>query len=279
MLSLLEVVKRSASYLEEKGIERPRREAEEVIADALKLSRLDLYLRHECPLEERELTAIREAIQRRSRGEPTAYIAGQVTFCGLNIQVNRAVLIPRPETEILVEKIAAELSHRDLAGKVLWDVCTGSGCIGLALKRRFPELTVILSDLSEAALEVARKNREAYSELSSVEIRQGNLFAPFSGEKCHFFVANPPYIGEGEILPSSVVDWEPKEALFSGRSGLEFYGRIAEELKHFLYPEGKGWLELGSGQGLKVKEIFEEKGFCSRFEPDWSGHDRFFFIE
>lgn len=278
MMTLLEIVQRSSAYLKEKGIANPQREAEEVIADALGVKRLDLYLQHDRPLSEQELPGLRKSIQRRSQREPTAYIAGSVMFCGVKLAVTPAVLIPRPETEILVEKIAQTLGQIGTDGKVLWDICCGSGCIGLALKKRFPDLRVILSDLSGDALALAEKNAQANG-LDST-FKQGDLFKPFQGLTCDFFVSNPPYIAKGEFtqLSPEVREWEPEMALVSGSTGLEYYHRIAQELKKYLAPQGLGWLELGTGQGAHVQNIFTSEGFTCHYESDWSGHDRFFFI-
>jgi release factor glutamine methyltransferase len=274
MITLLEIIRRSEGYLAERGVERARREAEEVIADTLGLKRLDLYLQFDRPLHESELPLLRLAIQRRSNREPAAYISGVVSFAGLELKVNSDVLIPRPETEILVEKIAQTLATLPLENKILWDLCCGSGCIGLALKKRFPHLQVILSDLSEKALAVAKENASF-----GVDFKQGDLFEPFEGMKCDFFVCNPPYVTESEYQTlTPEVHQEPKMALVSGPSGLEFYVRIAKELKKYLNNGGLAWLEIGAGQGESVKSLFENEGWRCHYTADWSGHDRFFFI-
>lgn len=268
MKTLLDVIQRSESFLQERGIERPRREAEEVIADALGVRRIDLYLQFERPLTEEELAKLREPVVRRGNREPAAYIAGTVSFCDLSIKVTPDVLIPRPETEILVEKIAETLKGCDLEGKTLWDMCCGSGCIGLALKKKFPSLNIVLSDLSDKALAIARQNGDG------VAFRQGDLFTPFEGETCDLFVCNPPYVTEEEYAGlTPEVKAEPKMALIGG---LVFYERIAARLFHFLNPGGMAWFEIGSGQGEHVKRIFNGKG---RIENDWAGHTRFFFLE
>ncbi len=276
MITLLEIVTRSAAYLAQKGIEPARREAEEVIADALGIKRIDLYLQFDRPLTDQELGPLRSAIQRRGQHEPTAYIAGQLSFAGIDLKVNRNVLIPRPETEILVEKIAESLLRESLQGKVLWDLCCGSGCIGLSLKKRFPELTVILSDIDPSALQTARTNASV-----DVSYLEGDLFLPFSGQQCDYLVCNPPYVSEKEFtqLAPEVRDWEPKKALVSGPTGLEFYARIAESLAKHLRPQGQAWLEIGTGQGNAVKALFEQKGFSCSVSQDWAGHDRFCVIK
>jgi len=274
MITLLEVIRRSEAFLAEKGIDRARREAEEVIADILGLRRLDLYLQFDRPLLENELFPLRQAIQRRSNREPVAYISGKVLFADLSLHVNSNVLIPRPETEILVEKISQTLQKRELAHKELWDICCGSGCIGLTLKKRFPDLHVTLSDVSEKALEVAKQNAQEV-----VCFKQGDLFTPFQGMKCDFFVCNPPYVTESDYrLLTPEVHKEPKIALVGGIDGLDFYRRIAQNLGNYLNPGGLAWLELGAGQGENVKKIFQDCHWSCHFESDWSGHDRFFFI-
>ncbi|MCH9625593.1 MAG: Release factor glutamine methyltransferase [Chlamydiales bacterium] len=276
MITLFELIQRSEIYLKERGILRARREAEEVIADVLGIKRLDLYLQFDRPLQQDELPALRSAVQRRSKHEPVAYIAGEVRFADLCLQVTPDVLIPRPETEILVEIIKTQLSELDLENKVLWDVCCGSGCMGISLKNYFPVLDVVLSDASKKALMIARKNAAC-----DVTFKEGDLFEPFEGMRCDFFVCNPPYVSEQEYstLEPSVRDWEPKMALVSGESGLEFYSRIAKNLHLYLRPEGLAWLEIGQGQGESVKKIFELEGWRCHYQTDWSGNDRFFFIE
>jgi len=256
MKTLLDVVLLSAAFLEKQGIERPRRSAEEVIADALGKKRLDLYLQFERPLDEEELSKCREAVKRRGSGEPAAYIAGKVDFAGVTLEVNRSVLIPRPETEILIEKMGR-------VEGILWDVCTGSGAIGIALKKRFPDLTVVISDISPEALAVASRNADLNG--VDVEILQGDLLAPFEGD-CDILVSNPPYVEDMAALSREVRDFEPKLALEGGYS---FYERLALEKERV---RKKIWLEIGARMGSRVKEIFGG----GIVEPDWSGHDRFY---
>ena len=276
MITLIEIIKRSADYLAQRGIESPRPAAEEVIADALGMKRLDLYLQFERPLNENELPILRTAIARRAKHEPTAYIAGRVTFAGIQIKVNQSVLIPRPETEIMVETIAQTLQGLPLEDKILWDMCCGSGCIGLSIKARFPQLPVFLSDMSPTALKAAQRNAKDNA-IEDVQFKEGDLFAPFVNEKCDFFVCNPPYVTEEEFtqLSPEVRDWEPKTALVSGPTGLEYYARIAAQLRTHLKPGGLAWLEMGTGQGLSVHALFEAQGWQCQIKPDWSGHDRF----
>jgi release factor glutamine methyltransferase len=280
MKTLIEVLKLSSDFLQQKGISNPRRQAEDLISDALSLSRIELYTHFERPCTEDELSICRNRLARRAKGEPLQYIHGETEFFNCSIKVTPAVLIPRQETELLVEKIVKTLELEDLKGKVLWDICTGSGCIGIALKNRFPDLKVILSDISPEAIEVAKENQR--NNEVAVECRLGDLFAPFVGEKADFIVANPPYIAEAEYagLDIEVKNYEPKSALVSGPTGLEFYERFASELPQFLNPSAKAWFETGHAQGEALLALFSGKPWKSvRAEKDWAGYDRFFSLE
>lgn len=280
MKTVLEILNLSMEYLQQKGVHNPRRQAEDLVSDALNISRLQLYTDFERPLTEPELNLCRTRLVRRGKGEPLQYIRGEVEFLECTIKVTPAVLIPRQETEILVDKIIGRLKEQELEGKILWDVCCGSGCIGIALKKKFPALRVVLSDLSSEALQVARDNaRENAVDVSFV---QGDFLNPFAGKKTHFFVCNPPYVSEEEFsqLDTEVSHYEPRSALVSGKTGLEFYQRLAKELPALLEPHGIAWFEIGKGQGEALKQLFSGVPWVlSRVEKDWAGHDRFFFLE
>lgn len=279
MKTILDIVNLSATYLKKKNIERPRRQAEQLIADVLGVGRLDLYLQFEHPLEENELKQCRLALKRRAKGEPLQHIMGEVLFAGVQIKVNPSVLIPRLETEILVEKIFAILSKKPQKGKILWDICCGSGCMGIALAKKFPDLKIILSDLSLQSLAVAKEN--AALNRVDVSFYHGDLFVPFKKETTDYLVCNPPYVAEKDFLELSteVRDFEPKMALVAGQTGLEFYKKIAIEISAFLNPEARAWFEIGSGQGKKIEALFKQKGWKCSFESDWAGHDRFFSLK
>ena len=280
MRTILEVLNLSTDYLQKKGMQSAKRQAEELIGEALKVGRMGLYMQFDRPLTDSELDLCRGWLKRRGEGEPLQYISGQVEFFDCQIKVTPAVLIPRQETEILVDKIVKKLAACSLADKELWDVCCGSGCIGIALKKRFPELRVVLSDLSPAALEIAKEN--ARQNQVEVEFLQGDLLAPFSGRHVDFVVSNPPYVTDKEFLSleTEVRVHEPRLALVSGESGVEFYQRLANDLPAFLKSQGKAWFEIGDGQGKAVQQIFLAVGFqgCA-VECDWSGRERFFSLE
>jgi release factor glutamine methyltransferase len=280
MKSLGEVLRLSIEYLQQKKISSPRLVAETLLSHVLQMKRIDLYLQFDCPLGEPELAKFRSFLQRASREEPVEYILSTVDFYGLELPITSEVLIPRPETEILVEKIVHRFAKEDLEGKVLWDLCSGSGCIGLSLKKKFPSLSVFLSDASNAALKSARKAAEICQ--LDVGFLEGDLFAPFQERKADYIVCNPPYISEREYeeLSFSVKGFEPKMALVGGSTGLEFYERLALELPLYTKPGAKIFLEIGHLQGKAVDQIFSNPCWIEkRLELDWSGKDRFFFLE
>jgi release factor glutamine methyltransferase len=280
MKSLLEIVNLSVDFLEKKGVKNGRRDALDLISHSLGLRPLDLYVQFDRPLNELELEGCRALLKRRVKGEPLQYIRGKVDFFDCEFKVCPDVLIPRQETEILVDRIATAISKEEHAGKVLIDLCCGSGCIGIALKNRFPDLQVVLSDLSPQALKVARENA-ALNEVK-VEFCEGDFLGPITGRKAHYFVCNPPYVSEEEFadLEIEVREFEPKLALVAKDRGLAFYHLLAKAVPDFLHPGGKMWLEMGHQQGKAVLEMFEGCA-AKKMEvlQDWSGHDRFFFLE
>jgi release factor glutamine methyltransferase len=280
MKTLGEILRLAAAFLQDKKINQPRRQAEELLAHALLLKKIDLYLQYDRPIEERELALFRELIRRKSQQEPLEYILGATDFYHCTIHVDRSVLIPRPETEILVDLLCKKWKGQDLSGKILWDLCCGSGCIGIALKKAFPSLRVVLSDLSSEALSRAMQN--ARLNVVDVEFRQGDLLVPFAGERADFVTCNPPYISQSEYisLSPSVLHFEPKMALVGGETGYEFYEKLDQELPFYLKDGGKVFFEIGSTQGNVLKNIFSRGSWASfELNKDWSGLDRFFFLE
>lgn len=278
--TVAEILKLSTDYLQGQGLESPRKEAEYLLSEFLNMNRLDLYLNFERPLEDDELDRIRARLKRRGKGEPGQYIHGSVHFYELDLMVDSSVLIPRPETEILVDHIVKALKMENLEGKKCLDLCSGSGCIGLSLKNKFSGLSVYLSDLSESALAVAKKNAETNHLV--VSFSQGDLFEPLLDQKFDYIICNPPYISlkEYDELSAEVREFEPKLALVGGVSGFEFYERLSEELPGYLNSKGRVWLEIGTGQGQKVLDLFSGPSWAIRkLEKDWAGHDRFILLE
>ncbi len=280
MKFLGEVLSLSVQYLKEKEVTSPRLVAESLLSHILDVKRMDLYLRFECPLEERELSLFRLALKKAALGEPVEYILSSVVFYGLKLFVSPSVLIPRQETEILVDLAAMVLGKEELQGKVLFDVCSGSGCIGLSLKKKFPQLSVFLSDISQEALSVSQRSAETHD--LDVLLMQGDLMAPFEGVKADFVFCNPPYISdlEYEELSFSVKGYEPKLALVGGITGLEFYQRLAADLPNYVNHGARVFFEIGYQQAEDVSKIFSTACWVRKeVKKDWSGKDRFFFLE
>jgi release factor glutamine methyltransferase len=280
MKNLGEVLSATVQFLKDKGYGRARRIAEELLRSVLNLERLDIYMQFDRPLLESELEALRTLLRRAAKGEPIEYIVGEVSFYHCSILVNSDVLIPRPETEILVDLACKQLKLQDLSKITAWDLCTGSGCIGIAIKKACPELQMTLADLCEKALSVAEKN--ALRNAVQVELVQGDFLHPLCGRKADVVFCNPPYVSAQDYLTldRSVKDFEPRSALVGGEDGLTFYRQLKRDLPIHLNPGAKIFLELGAGQGSALMDLFSgEEWKNARVEKDWAGHDRFFFLE
>lgn len=280
MKLLGEVLTLSSQFLKEKQHGRARRTAEELIAHLLKLKRLDLYMQFDRPMVESELEELRTLLKRAVRGEPFEYLTGEMSFYHCTLAITPAVLIPRPETEILVDIACKQLQQESLVGKMAWDLCTGSGCIGIAVKKAYPDLQVILSDISREALQVAEGNAQRNE--VEVELLLGDFLEPFGARKADIVFCNPPYISKNEYddLDNSVKNFEPQGALVAEEEGLAFYRRLKEALPQHLNPGAKVYLELGARQGQALRELFSGPEWRkARLEKDWAGHDRFFFLE
>lgn len=190
-----------------------------------------------------------------------------IEFYGCQIACTRDALIPRVETEFLPDFILPKLKK----GMVVWDICCGTGCLGLAIKKNFPDCTVILSDISPQCVSLAMHNAQVNG--LDVEVRCGDLIEPFAGEVADIVICNPPYVTEQEylMLDASVRDYDPKLALVSGPTGLEFYERLKKEL----YFKTQIFLEIGAGQGVAIQKIFGG----GEVLKDLASHDRYFILE
>jgi len=279
MKSLGDILKLATHYLEKNGVARPRFSAEELLAHILKLKKLDLYMQFDLPVTEEELDSFRALVKRRITKEPVQYILKEMSFYHCDLEVTSDVLIPRQETEIFLDKICSSIASI-VKNKIAWDVCTGSGALAIGLKKRFPELSVFASDISREALLIAKKN----SERNKIDLSfyQGDLLTPFKEQKADFIICNPPYISEAEYLTlePEVRDFEPRQALVGGVTGIEFYERLSAELPSYLNPKGRVFLEIGKEQGNILFSLFKGSFWkVRRLEKDWAGHDRFFFLE
>lgn len=261
-MTVLEVIQKSAEFLTSKGVDSPRLQAELLLAHVLKLPRMKLYLDFDRQLSETELDSLRDLVKRRGRREPLQHIVGSTSFCGLEMVVNRNVLVPRPETELLAEagwQFLNGLQARSADGSTALDFGTGSGCIAIALAVKCPNTKVTALDASAAALEVARQNAGSHQVVDRIEfLMSDGLAALPTGVRFHLIISNPPYIPSPEIatLQPEVKDFDPPAALDGGGDGLDFYRRLAGESRKFLETGGKLMLEFGDGQAEAVKQIF-----------------------
>jgi release factor glutamine methyltransferase len=281
--TVVEMIGWTANYLKEKGFHNARLNAELLLSGVLGLKRLDLYLQHDRPLQPHELAEFKARLLRRARREPLQYIDGRAAFRDLTLAVDRRVLIPRPETEGLVQEVLdwAEAAGRDDLSAV--DVGTGAGAIALALATEGPFARVVAIDVSTDALDVARANHAGAAPGSAVEFRQGDLLAPVMGERFDVVVSNPPYVGEVErdSLDTEVRDWEPAGALFAGGDGLDAIRRLVADAPAVLRPGGLLAVEMGAGQGEAVMELVRASGAydAPRIKQDLAGRDRIVLAE
>jgi len=212
--------------------------------------------------------------------EPLAYRLGYVDFYNLHLEVNPDVLIPRNETEILADKVIARMKKRGKDSFTAVDLCTGTGCLGLTIKSIFPNARVILIDICEKALDVAKKN--AKRNHLEVEFLCQDALESYQGPKIDLFLSNPPYVTdeEYELLDPSVKNYEPKKALVGGVEGLDIYQKISNKLYPLMNDSSLAAFEIGYQQREGFHKIFSVNPWKSiQCEKDWSGHDRFFFLE
>ncbi|MEI7672360.1 MAG: peptide chain release factor N(5)-glutamine methyltransferase [Deltaproteobacteria bacterium] len=276
MTSIRTILQQAAHDLNISGSSSPRLDAELILMNLLKIDRLLLFSHSERELSGEEPAAFSQRVERRSLGEPVAYIVGEKEFWSLRFEVGREVLIPRPETECLIEDL---LRFYDPPGEGLRivDIGTGSGAIGVVLARELVGARVAATDISTEALLVARLNAMAHSVADRVDFFQGDLLAAVSGN-FDIICSNPPYIPDVQygLLPPGIRDFEPRGALIAGPDGLEFHRRIIREGAHRLKPGGRMFLEIGEGQRNQVEALFKESGSYEdiSFRKDYGGMDR-----
>lgn len=275
--SIASVLRWATEDFARRGNPSPRVDSELLLSHVLGVDRVRLVLDSQRPLTPPELAAFRELIVRRRRGEPVAYIRGEREFYGLRFVVDRRVLVPRPDTEMLVEVALERSRRRALYGRLL-DLCTGSGCVALAFahERRTWRITGV--DVSSDALELARENASRLGSVWGLRWLCGDLFAPLSpSERFELVTANPPYIPAGELagLDRDVRDFEPRLALDGGPDGLALVRRIAEGARSFLAPGGVLALEVGHDQAERAEAVLAAAGFTDLSRKrDYGGHER-----
>lgn len=285
-MTVLEVIQRSTEFLNRRGVESPRLQVELLLAHVLRLPRMQLYLNFERVLTPVDLDLVRSLVQRRARREPLQHIVGTACFCGLEFKVNRDVLVPRPETELLAEAGWKFLWQRKVAGAVpllALDFGTGSGCLAVTVACRCPEVRVVALDISVAALAVARENAARHGVEERVEFRQAAGFDQMpAGEAFDLILANPPYIASAEVdtLEPEVRDFDPRLALDGGADGLDYFRLLARDAGARLQAGGQLLLEFGEGQAEAIRAIFQGQGWRNgRVEKDYTGRERFLAVE
>jgi release factor glutamine methyltransferase len=268
-------------YFEEKGVDAPRLSAELLLCDVLTLERIQLYTLYDRVVDEQQLAQLRQFVKRASEHEPIAYLVGRCEFYSLPLTITPDCLIPRPETEHLVEKAIVFLRQRTGAQHVL-DLCTGSGCIAAAIAKNVKDVHIVATDISDAALKVAAANMEKLKLADSVQLLCGDLFDPIieglDEARFDLIVSNPPYVSKAEYeeLDKNVKEYEPSHALLAGADGLDVYRCIAEKVDDFLKPDGTLMMEIGYAQGPAIGKLLENTGVFKTItiEKDFANNDR-----
>jgi release factor glutamine methyltransferase len=264
-LTVREILASSAAWLSARAILSSRLEAELLLAHVLGVGRMDLYAHADRPLAEAEVRAYRGLLDRRAAGEPVAYLTGRREFYSLEFLVTRDVLVPRPETEMLVDRV------RELEPRRLLDLGTGSGCVAIACAVHLPACDVTATDVSPAALAVARANAERHG--ARVRFLQGDLFAPLAAdERFDVIVSNPPYVRAAEA--ARVATHEPRLALDGGPDGLALLARVIGGAPRHLAPRGTLLCEIGEDQEAAALRIAEGKFASAEVVRDLAGQPR-----
>jgi release factor glutamine methyltransferase len=268
-------------YLTSKGIESPRLSAELLLSHVLELKRIDLYTQFDKQVPQDQLDKLHELVKRAGLYEPVAYLTGKTEFYSLELEITADCMIPRPETELLVQR-AIEFLRTRSGVQYVCDLCTGSGCIAVAIAKNFPDARITATDISATALEVAARNVEKHRLKEQVRLLCGDLFEPVIQQldvsQFDLIVCNPPYVStsEYENLDKNIKDYEPQSALLAGEDGMDVYRRIIEKVDDFLKPSAALMLEIGYAQGSTVRELLEQTGAFAevKIEKDFHDNDR-----
>ena len=258
-MTLKDVLDKTTLFFKNKSLPSPRLDAELLLADALNISRMEIYLKFDAPLKEQELAKCRAHVKRRSNGEPVAYILGYKGFYGHDFFVEPGVLIPRPETEFIVDEIKNKFNKEDTLNLI--DLGCGSGCVGISLKKIFNQAHVELVDVSEAAVQLSEKNAKNLN--AEVQILHKDVEKlELKPEHYDLVVSNPPYIAKDDKdVSEHVKEYEPHEALFAEEQGYYFLNSWAEKAFKALKPGGYLCMEMGYNQASQLKNKLSELGF------------------
>jgi len=268
-------------YLQEKNIEAPRLTAEMLISFALGMKRIELYMHFDKVLEPDTLSTLRELVKRCAENEPVQYIVGSCEFYSLTLKVSPECLIPRPETELLVARAIEFLRTRKNAQTVC-DLCTGSGCIAVAIAKNFKNAKIFATDICDKALTIAAENVNRYNLADKIELLCGDLFEPvirqIDAEQFDLITANPPYVTTEQMkqLDDNVKKYEPNIALHGGDDGLDIYRRIIDQTDANLKPGGALIMEIGYTQGPDIKQLLQARNIFTeiKIEKDFNKNDR-----
>ncbi len=263
-----------SKILREKKFDFPEKEAEEIICHILKIDRIKLYTLNPS-LNRKSLEMIDKFVKRRLTREPLQYLIGECSFFNLKIKVGEGVLIPRPETEVLVEEFL-KIARENKENALLLDLCTGSGCIALAIAKNLPTLKVIGIDISKKALEFAQENKRI-NNIKNAYFLVGDLFSPLRKKSFFWITANPPYVKTHEIatLQPEIRDYEPKIALNGGEKGIFYYEKILQDAPDYLINKGYIFLEIGKNQAPIIKDFAYKKSFeVLKIVKDLAGIER-----
>jgi release factor glutamine methyltransferase len=263
--TIAEAITEGASRFQSSGVSEERRAAGALLGHALNIDRTSLLTRSDEQIDEARYDAYLRLIDRRAAGEPFQYITGRQEFYGLDFIVNPAVLIPRPETEFLVERVIQLARECEETAPLIVDIGAGSGCIAVTIALNLPNAKVIATDISSAALEVAKKNAELHG--ARIQFVEGDLLEPLARlgleNAVDFLASNPPYIEESgsETIQREVRDWEPRAALFGGADGMDFYRRLFAEGLNFVKPGGYFVCEIGYNQLDRIIRLINDSGW------------------
>ena len=278
LLTIREIKERTEAFFESKGVPNARLDTDTLIAYSLGIKRLELYLDLDRPLTETQLATLRPLVKRRAEREPLQYIVGTVDFCDMELKVDRRALIPRFETEELVELVTEALTAHP---KMILDLGTGSGALALALANKYPEASVDAVDVSAEALSLAQENAAALGLDSRVTFHEGSWWRPLGlGEQRYdLIVSNPPYLTDEEMTTAEpeVVDHEPHSALVSGADGLDDCRLIFKDAASHMKPGGLLALETGIAQTEALDALAAAAGLQGECMEDLSGRPRFYF--
>jgi release factor glutamine methyltransferase len=277
-MNIKELLNRSDQFLAERGIESSRLDAEVLMADLLDMERINLYVKYDYPLKSTEINSYREMIKKRAQHIPVAYITEKKEFMSLEFTVREGILIPRPDTENLVEAVIEYCRNKELDKPQIIDVGTGSGAIAVSLAHYLEDSKVVGVDLSAQALKVARENMEKHKLSERMSILKSDLLAEFIKREIKgidIIVSNPPYISEAEMEElSPEVKKEPETALKAGKDGLDYYRRLIPEAEKVLKEGGSLFLEIGYRQAEAVSELFGDRWKDVEVKKDYSENDR-----